>query len=41
MYVYFLVTFLVVSILTAGMASKQGSINFGRKGRHGTGQPLC
>jgi hypothetical protein len=31
MYVYFLVNFFIVSILIAGMASKQGSINFGQK----------
>jgi hypothetical protein len=28
---FFLVTFFIVSILIAGMASKQGSINFGQK----------
>jgi hypothetical protein len=31
MYVYFLVTFFIVSILIAGMAFKQGTINFGQK----------
>jgi hypothetical protein len=31
MYVYFLVTFFIVSILIAGMACKQGTINFGQK----------
>jgi hypothetical protein len=31
MYVYFLGTFFIVSILIAGMASKQGTINFGQK----------
>jgi hypothetical protein len=31
MYVYFLVTFFIVSVLIAGMASKQGTINFGQK----------
>jgi hypothetical protein len=31
MYVYFLVTFFVVSILIAGMASKQGTFNFRQK----------
>jgi hypothetical protein len=30
-YFSFLVTFFIVSILIAGMASKQGSINFGQK----------
>jgi hypothetical protein len=31
MYVRFLVTFFIASILIAGMASKKGSINFGQK----------
>jgi hypothetical protein len=29
--IFFLVTFFIVSIIIAGMASKQGSINFGQK----------